>query len=133
MENQVTYTPKRSIAKRKKPSNHESRLQSTCVRWFRYQMSQYAPLLFAIPNGGKRGKTTAAILVGEGVQKGVPDLFLAVPKTPYSGLFIEMKWGDNKPSADQIAMIERLKAQGYVCELCYSFDEFRAIITEYFT
>ena len=96
-------------------------------------MSQYRDLLFSIPNGGKRGKATAAILSREGVQKGVPDLFLAVPRAPFNGLFIEMKWGKNKPSLEQVAMIERLKSQGYACELCYSFDEFRAIIAEYLT
>lgn len=133
MEKTLTYSLKRSTAPRKKPANHESNLQISCVRWFRLQMSQYAPLLFSIPNGGKRGKATAAILSREGVVPGIPDLFLAVPRTPFSGLFIEMKYGKNKPSPEQIAMIERLKSQGYACELCYSFDEFRAIIAEYFT
>lgn len=133
MENQATYSPKRSTAPRKRPANHESKLQTACVSWFRLQMSQYASLLFAIPNGGKRSKMTAITLKREGVTAGIPDLFLAVPRTPFSGLFIEMKFGKNKPSPEQVAMIERLKSQGYACELCYSFDEFRAIIAEYFT
>lgn len=133
MENTLTYSLKRSTAPRKKPANHESKMQSACVAWFRLQMSQYAPLLFAIPNGGKRGKMTAVTLKREGLTAGVPDLFLAVPRVPFSGLFIEMKHGKNKPSPEQAAMMERLKSQGYACELCYSFDEFRAIIAEYLT
>src|SRR5690554_7359300 len=42
--------------------------------------------IFAIPNGGHRGKLTATKLKNEGVSKGVPDLFI-----PEWRLWIEMK------------------------------------------
>lgn len=38
------------------------------------------PLLFAIPDGGRRDAVTGAHLKAEGVRAGVPDMFLAVPR-----------------------------------------------------
>lgn len=49
--------------------------------------------MFAIPNGGKRDKITAANLRREGVKRGVPDVFLPVRRGAWAGLFIELKRG----------------------------------------
>jgi len=43
-------------------------------------------LIFAIPNGGLRGKLTAAKLKREGVVSGVPDMFI-----PAWNVWVEMK------------------------------------------
>lgn len=62
-------------------------------------------MLHAIPNGGYRDKITAGKLKAEGVKRGVPDIFLPLPKwagmvaplngrsTPcmWAGLYVEMK------------------------------------------
>src|SRR5262245_46077094 len=58
-------------------------------------------LLFAIPNGGKRDKVTAARLKAEGVKAGVPDICLPVARMGYYGFWIEMKVGKNKTTDDQ--------------------------------
>lgn len=58
--------------------------QREYVSWFR---KRYRPKrIFAIPNGGKRGKREAHKLVVEGVSAGVPDLFV-----PEDLLWVEMK------------------------------------------
>ena len=63
-------------------SEHDE--QCELVRWFR---STYRGVrIFAIPNGGVRGKIAGGRLKNEGVSAGVPDLFI-----PAWGLWIEMK------------------------------------------
>jgi hypothetical protein len=90
-------------------------------------------LLFAVPNGGKRDKVTAAILKREGVKSGVPDICLPVPCGKYHGLYIEMKVGDNTPSTNQLWWIEQLQKQGYKVEVCYGWDEAVKVIVGYMT
>jgi len=118
-------------SKRKNTNQHESFLQQECVKWFRLQYNDIKELLFAIPNGGLRNKITAKKLKNEGVQKGVPDLFLSVPSSEHNGLFIEMKFGNNKPTIAQKIMMNKLTEQNYKCEVCYSFDGFKQIIKTY--
>ena len=48
------------------------------------------PLLFAIPDGGRRDAVTGAHLKAEGVRAGGPDMFLAVPRQNAPGLFPEL-------------------------------------------
>lgn len=72
-------------------SRQESILQQYCVRMFRARYPQYAKLYFAVPNGGGRSRTEAAILKGEGVTAGVADTLLLVPNEQYHGLCIEFK------------------------------------------
>jgi hypothetical protein len=62
-------------------TEHEE--QREFVSWFR---KNYEEWIFAIPNGGKRGKVEAAKLRVEGVTAGVPDLYI-----PAFKLWIEMK------------------------------------------
>lgn len=109
--------------------NLESKLQQNCVKWFRYQYPEL--LLFSIPNGSKRNIITAQILKAEGVLSGVSDLFLAYTNKQYHGLFIEMKYGNNKLSENQIKFIEKAEKYGYKCVVCYTFDEFKNEVESY--
>lgn len=103
-------------------------------------------LLFAIPNGASYGGgggrwNIAKRMKEEGVKKGVPDVFLAVPmirQDPLgnitemnAGLWIEMKAGKNRPSEDQKWWIEKLETYGYRVQVCYSAEEAIEAITEY--
>lgn len=114
---------------RKKPGHPESELQRACVRWFRMQYPQH--LLFHIPNGGRRNAREAAFLKSEGVTAGIPDLFLAVGRHGFNGLFIEMKAGRNTATPAQKEMMGRLYRAGYHCVVCRSFDEFRDEVMKY--
>jgi len=109
--------------------NNESRLQQQCVKWFRLQYPNI--LIAAIPNGGKRSVVTAAMLKREGALAGFPDLFIAKPNEFYSGLFVEMKWGNNKPTEQQKEVMQKLTDAGYKVAVCYSFDEFVNVVTSY--
>ena len=109
----------------------ESRLQVSCVRWFRLQYPKYANNLFAIPNGGKRNSIEASIMKYEGVTAGVPDLFLAVQVNGMPGLFIEMKILTGKLTDAQRNMQQILSMTGYRVATCRSLQEFMDVVTNY--
>lgn len=69
--------------------------------------------LFAIPNGGKRATVTAMRLKAEGVKAGVPDVLLPWPVGGWCGLWIEMKYGSNKTTAEQRDWLAWLGINGY--------------------
>ena len=112
----------------------ESRIQRSCIKWFRYQYPKH--VLFAIPNGGRRWKTEAKIMNGEGVMAGVADLFLAHPSknnagTIVHGLFVEMKSEKGIHQESQKDFERKVFAQGYDYEVCRSFDEFKKVVENY--
>lgn len=55
-------------------------------------------LMYHIPNEGKR--TNGAVLKAMGLKSGVPDVCLPVPSHNFNGLYLEMKYGQNKPTKD---------------------------------
>lgn len=88
--------------------------------------------IFAIPNGGSRNKLEAANLKRQGVKAGVPDLFVPVAKKGYHGLFIEMKFGKNKTTANQDKWLSLLENNGYCTFVCYGFDSAVKALDWYF-
>ena len=89
-------------------------------------------MLFAIGNGGKRNVIVAAKMKAEGVRSGVPDVCLPVPCGGYHGLWLELKVGKNKPSAEQTRWLHNLTRHGYRCEVIHDdWDRARAIIESY--
>ncbi|WP_303811844.1 VRR-NUC domain-containing protein [Apibacter mensalis] len=120
---------KEEIKIRKKRENPESRLQRACIKWFKLQYPKET--IFAIPNGGKRGKIEAAIMKGEGVMAGVSDLFLMRGKERYHGLFIEMKAKNGKLRENQRVFIEDAERKDYKVEVCYSLEEFIEKVNNY--
>ena len=73
------------------PRHEESALQRACVAWFRAQYPAHALVLFAVPNGGARSRTEAAIMKGEGVTAGVADLILLEARGGWGALCVELK------------------------------------------
>lgn len=87
-------------------------------------------LLHHIPNGGSRNHLEAANLKRQGVKAGVPDLCLPVPAGGFHGLYIEMKFGKNKPTEKQRWWLEQLEKQGYKAVVCWSAESaIKEIIT----
>lgn len=109
----------------------EHSIQCACVRWFRLQYREYADLLFAIPNGGFRGKATAAKLKAEGVVAGVADLCLAVPKGGFGALYIEMKQRGNYQQPNQKKWQAACERVGNKYVVCKSIEEFMREINNY--
>ena len=107
--------------------------QSKLIKWASYQQKDNPALgcLFAIPNAGKRSITCSNYYLAEGLKAGVPDLFLAVMRGGYGGLFIEMKRPGILPSEKQKKWHEKLKRQGYFVVVCHGFEEAKGIIERY--
>lgn len=109
----------------------ESHLQKACVRWFRYAYPKYDRLLFAVPNGGARNKTEAAILKAEGVVAGVADLILLLPNRDYHCLALELKTPKGRQSDSQKQWQATLQEHGGNYAVIRSKEQFIATITEY--
>lgn len=88
--------------------------------------------LFAIPNGDLRHPRVAVRLKNEGVKAGVPDLFLAVARGGYHGLFIEMKKPGGRVSQKQREWHDRLRAAGYRVLVRYGHQEAIHALVVYF-
>lgn len=84
-----------------------------------------------IPNEGKRSAANGAALKRMGLQKGFPDLFIPRARGKYHGLFIEMKYGKGKTTADQEKWLALLSGEGYAAAVCYSADEAIKTINTY--
>lgn len=107
--------------------------QINLMKWTEYMSGRYPEirLLFHVPNGGSRNRIEAANLKKQGVKAGVPDLFLPVARGGHFGLFIEMKFGKNRTTAQQKEWIKELRDQGYRCEVCYGWEAASEVLTDY--
>ena len=110
----------------------ESQIQKDCVTWFRLQYPKLASLLFAVPNGGSRSKTEAAIMKGEGVTAGVADLLLMFPNSKHHALGIEMKTPTGRQSDSQKRWQKQFESAGYKYVVCRCFEDFQQAVWAYF-
>ena len=107
----------------------EHQTQCACVQWFRLAYPKF--LIYSIPNARKVSKVQGARLVSEGVVSGIPDLHIPIAKKGFHGLYIEMKAGKNKPSPNQITIMDKLRNEGYKCVVCWNLDEFMKEVKDY--
>lgn len=112
---------------------YEAAEQIKLFRWVDFAVNQYPELemLYHIPNGGSRNPIEAANLKRQGVRAGVPDLCLPIARGKYHGLYIEMKYGDNKPTENQKRWMRNLQRYGYATSICYSAEAAIADIEKY--
>jgi hypothetical protein len=115
---------------RKKRAEPEHELQVLAINWFR--LIYRDKVIFAIPNGGHRGKSEAGKLKAEGVLSGVSDLQCIDPSGDYSGFFAETKWGKNTLSENQVSFFEKAKERDFYTFTYYSLDEFINHVQGYF-
>ena len=125
---------------KKKRSREESIMQCALLKWWAANHAKFGVhewLLFAIPNGMRKGAITGAILKREGVRKGVPDLFLAVVgpdlRASAMGLFLELKTPTGIVSPEQKEYHAILADQGYKVVVCRTLADGINQITLYLT
>lgn len=116
---------------RKKPDDEEHRIQSACVRAFRYKYPKLRHNLFSVPNGGRRDIVTGAKLKAEGALAGVSDLIFLKSNRFYGALLIEMKTPKGKQQDTQKDWERKITADGYKYVVCRSVSEFMQEIEDY--
>ena len=111
----------------------ESHMQRMCVGWFRLQYPAVGKLLFAVPNGGARSRTEAAIMKAEGVTAGVTDLILLLGRGGFNALCIEMKTTDRHSALSDAQIEWRSLAitNGSRHVVCRTLEEFQSEIRWY--
>lgn len=107
--------------------------QINVVSWANWNMNRYPELrwLFHVSNGGSRNKQEAVKFKQMGVKAGVSDLCLPYPKGSYCGLFVEMKFGNNRQQDTQKEFLADMAAAGHFVATCYSAEEAIKVIEEY--
>lgn len=120
----------------------ELKLQQEIYIWF---YNAYPEYRIPNPSGGlkqprcllfhnllnAKSKVEGAKLAGCGLTKGVPDLFLAVPKGGFSGLYLELKIGKEKPKKYQEEVSFKLIEVGYSSNWTNNFEDAKKIIQNY--
>lgn len=123
--------------RKRKYSDIESVIQQSCVKWFRYQYSEYTTYLRAIPNGGHRAWKTGGILKKEGVLRGTADLILFLARKQYHTLHIEMKKpkiGESRAGVqtnEQKQYQKDMEKENHMYAICHTLDEFMQLINWY--
>jgi len=98
--------------------------QARLVMWFRQTYPN--TLIFAIPNGGLRSKSSALKLKVEGVVPGIPDLFI-----PAWRVWVEMKKEKGGVvSKEQQKMIKYLQSVNYCVIVCLGAEDAKTQLTE---
>jgi len=117
----------------KRYQHKESELQIQCVRWFAYEYPHLRMLLYHPQNEGTaNGRVRGAIAKAEGVVAGVADLILQAPSEDgFSCLAIEMKTPTGRQSPEQKMFELYIKAAYGKYVVIRSFEDFKAIVTEY--
>lgn len=102
------------IYKKLEASEHD--IQAAFFRWVRIAEKQnpVLRLMFAVPNAGKRGYKTAAMMLAEGLRSGVPDMLLPVARGGFTGLAIEFKKPGGKLSDNQKEFIEMMVKENWL-------------------
>ena len=114
---------------------YEYEEQKALFRWARLKttIAKYPgiQLLEGSLNGVHLSKVQAAKAKAAGLLKGSHDVSLPVARKCFNGLSIEMKYGKNKPTIEQIWYGDMLVKEGWRVEYCWSFEEARKVIEEY--
>lgn len=131
----MTITPTKRRKKVSVPVPTESEEAKLLVKWWALTCRTYGVpenALVHIPNEGKRSFRMGKKLKDEGLRPGTPDYFLAAPRPPYSGLWIELKRTKGSVVSDnQRDMLALLEGQNYAVDICYGAVQATQAIKEY--
>ncbi len=133
----IQLAEKRGYTKHVRAPDELSELQEQIrvIAWWdknslAFGLPQFA--LFSIPNGSSLTSIIyAANLKRSGLRSGIEDLFLAVPRDGWHGLFIEMKAHDGKLSPEQVTISAHHKSLLYGSFAAFSHEQAIEAIKSY--
>lgn len=107
--------------------------QIAVIQWAIWNERRFPELkwLHHIPNGGSRNRLEAVKLKQMGVKAGVSDLCLPYTKGIYCGLYIEMKFGNNRQQDTQKEFLQDMAEAGHFVATCYGAEEAVRVLEEY--
>ena len=89
-------------------------LQKAFVRWVQKCHSEQAEFLTANMAGLRVPvQVRMEMKAMGGLEPDWPDVFFAMPRKGYYGLFLEIKYGTSRPTAGQREKLRKLTGQGY--------------------
>lgn len=133
-----TVAPAKEMAQQKKEAEGrkyketESAAQKSIVQFCRAlePLDDRFKLFAAIPNQIKNPKFIG-IYRAEGLRTGFPDMQLPWDSLYYTGIYIELKVGYNKPHEEQIACLRTLAKYGKFACVCYGSDIGLHVLRDY--
>ncbi|MEZ5651853.1 MAG: hypothetical protein R3E87_15050 [Burkholderiaceae bacterium] len=89
--------------------------------------------LVAIPNGGKRDRVTAKMMVAEGATAGVADLLWPLRRGPHAGIAIELKKldGGDGLTGDQLDYLKFMHGEGWAAYCCHGSARAIDLLVQY--
>jgi hypothetical protein len=121
--------------KTRKVENHEHQSQCALFEWARMpSVMRDLPgieLLEGSMNGVRLSKAQAGKAKAAGMLTGAHDIRLPVARGRWIGLSIELKYGDNRPTEDQLDYGTVLEREGWKVHYCWEWTEAVKLITEY--
>lgn len=111
----------------------EFAMQSALFNWAELLEAAYPALklLRGSMNGVRLTPAQAGKAKAAGMKKGEHDVTLPVPRCGYTGLSIELKFGKNKPTSDQLEYGNNLIAEGWYVAYCWEWTDAADLIKRY--
>ena len=104
--------------------------QINLMAWLSTMPDVY-PYVLHIPNERQCTSQQGRILKRMGVKSGVSDLFIAIPKEGYHGMWLELKAPKGKLSDNQMKFMRDMSEQGYLAVCSMGFEVAKKAILEY--
>ena len=115
---------------KKKRKHPESDLCIALWQWYQWQFPKFKARYLRLEVGGQRTKISQAILKAEGNKAGTPDIFIALPSTLHSGLWLEVKVEKGKMTEKQKDFAVEM-FRDYYCTTGYGIKQCKSVITSY--
>jgi len=116
-------------------NDFEFKEQAALFKWARNPivLKKYPELklLEGSMNGVHLSRLQAAKAKLAGLLKGSHDVTLPIARGDHIGLSIELKYGKNQPTKEQLDIAELLQAEGHQVAFCWSWDDARVVIEKY--